>query len=230
MWYFLTEFSVELNLHVDGKDSCLYTDRWMFMPCVLLQSPVFLNAQAHLLGDIYFEMRYFLIFYKLFRLLYIFASFPCQGLNDLSEELFTFQWSSLQVSALIVLVLCFLVRWIFFSEKYPTCYSPNWYLNLAAMTLLCSGFCMSHVCFRVSESGVTHVSPLQHCSHICFRVSECGITRISPLQHCSHLLIAVSWLILFSFFESWFPLHIILTRWPTLWILSYWVNFYHSGR
>lgn len=32
--YFLTEFPVELNLHSDGKDSCLYTDRWMFMSCV----------------------------------------------------------------------------------------------------------------------------------------------------------------------------------------------------
>lgn len=55
--YFLTEFSVELNLHSDGKDSCLCTDRWMFMPCVSSSHLFIFNVQAHLLGDIYFEMR-----------------------------------------------------------------------------------------------------------------------------------------------------------------------------
>lgn len=145
-------------------------------------------------------------FNKLFRLLSIFASFPCQGLNDLSKELFTLQWSSLQVFTSVVLVLCFLVRWIFvFLKKYLTCYSPNLYLMLAAMTVPFCGFFISPV------SGSQNVG-LPACPHSNTALMSLfqgtrmwdyprvpAPTLLSSLD-CRQLIYFI-----FSFFESCFP-------------------------
>lgn len=54
---FLTEFSVEVNILIDGKDSCLCGQVDIYALPVFCSGHLSVYAQARLLGDVYFEMR-----------------------------------------------------------------------------------------------------------------------------------------------------------------------------
>lgn len=131
-------------------------DRWIFMPS-LRSAPVTCRCLCpspspwRCLWCLFWnEAVPTFSFCKLFRLLSTFASFPWQGLNDLSEEPFTFQSSSLQVYI-----------WQFCAVGFASLLSQGirtWgYPRVPTPTLLSSDCCqLIHFIFSFFESCFPH--------------------------------------------------------------------------